>query len=1383
MTQLVQPKTSFPLSQVQQTSWFLYKLDPEGVNDKLSLAVNIRSRVDKNTIKKAFQELIDRHPTLRSSYYERDGQLVQEIHNTFAVDLEEIDASIWSGDELKDHLLKSAQRPFNLEQGSVVRLSLFSRSATDHVLLLTIHQIASDRWSLLILVDELFVLYSSLKDSTNADLPPLTLSYKDYVQREFNILNSSEAERLREYWHKQLAGELPVLDLLTNSSRPPLRTYNGSSHAFKINKELTQQLRLLAETEKVSFYNTLLAAFQVILYRYTGEEDILIALPKALRSQPEFARVVGNFVNPVVFRMPFSGSLTFKEVLNQASQQVRETSAYQDYPFPLLVQQFQAKSNFSHSPICQVSFGLQTLDQFESLSNLDLATPGNQKSLGELELESWEIPQQKAEFDLSLEIIESKDSLIGYFKYNRDLLEADTVAQITRHFQNLLEAIVSNPQQPVAQLPLLSASERHQLLFDGNATPTEYDLSQHIHQLFAAQVEQTPEAIAVIFENQQLTYRELNSRANQLSHYLQTLGVKPEVLVGVCVERSLEMVVGLLGILKAGGAYVPLDPGYPQERLAYMLEDSQVPVLLTQEKLVARLPEHQARVVCLDTDWEVIQQESEENPVSGVEPENLAYVIYTSGSTGKPKGVQICHQSLTNFLHSMRLSLGLTERDILLAVTTISFDIAALELYLPLVVGAQVVLVRREVASDGSQLLEKLVNGATVMQATPATWNLLLAAGWEGSPQLKILCGGEALPRKLANQLLEKGAAVWNLYGPTETTIWSTAYKVEANQLIDRNKETPVSIGRAIANTQIYILDRHLQPVPIGVTGELHIGGVGLARGYLHSPDLTEKKFIPNPFSSRVVGAGLEDNLSRTQTTIRHNPPSSEALLCRGEISNSSVTSIPNLHTSDRLYKTGDLARYLPDGNIEYIGRIDDQVKIRGFRIELGEIENALRKHPEVQEAVVIAKSEKSDDKQLVAYVVPNQEKPLPSTLRNFLKPKLPDYMVPAAFVVLESLPLTPNGKLDHRALPAPDTSSFVDASFVPPRNEIESQLAHIWSEILNIHPVGVKDNFFDIGGHSILAVHLMGKIKQQFGKTLPLTALFPSATIEELAHRLQTETDALTHPCIVPIQPTGNKSPFFCVHPAWGHVLCYVNLSRYLGDEQPFYGLRAIGFDEGEKPLDRVEDMASLYIEAIRTVQPEGPYQIGGWSFGGVVAFEIAQQLHKMGQEVSRLALLDSYVPILLDKNKKIDDVYLVGVLSRVFGGMYGQDNLVTSEELEGLSISEQIEYITDKARKVKIFPSEVEGQDNRRIVDVLVGTLKATYAYQRQPYPGKVTAFRAQEKHIMAPDPTLVWVELFAVLTAKEIEIIKVPGSHYTFVLEPNLPVWAKHLGDCLH
>ncbi len=855
MTQLVQPKTSFSFSQLQQTLWFLYNLDSEGVNDKLSFALRIKSTVNCDALKKSFQKLFDRHVALRSRYYERNGQLSQEVHNTFDVDLEEIDASNWSWDELNDNLLKSAQRPFNLEQSPVMRLSLFSRSSKEHILLLAVHHIASDWWSLLVLVDELFLLYQSQLTGIDTYLPPVNRSYKDYVVRELNILNSSEGDRLWKYWQKQLAGELPVLELPTYCPRPPIRTYNGSSYTFKINNEQTQRLRLLAETEDVSLYTTLLAAFQVILHRYTGEEDVLIACP--IPRQPEFARVVGNFVNPVVLRVPISGSLAFKDFLQQVSKKVCETSEYQDYPFPLLVKEFQSKSNFSHSPICQVSFSFQNLQEFETLSTL-FEPPATGDTINGGVWEYFELAGQKVEWDLSLEVSELKESLIVSFKYNSDLLDASTVAQIAGHFQNLLSAIVSEPQQQVADLPLLSASEQHQLLMDWNSTEQDYSFSC-IHQLFEAQVERTPDAIAVIFENQHLTYRELNSRANQLAHYLQKQGVKPEVLVGICVERSLEMVVGLLGILKAGGAYVPLDPRYPQERLAYMLADSQMSVLLTQQKYkdagkMPALHEHGARVVCLDTDWSAIARESQENSVSNVTAENLAYVIYTSGSTGKPKGVQICHQSLTNFLASMRLSPGLTEQDILLAVTTISFDIAALELYLPLIVGAQVVLASREVAGDGLQLLEKLVNsGATVMQATPVTWNLLLAAGWQGNPQLKILCGGEALPRQLASQLLEKGAAVWNLYGPTETTIWSSVCQVKCNPEIATTKETPESIGRAIANTQIYILDPHLQLVPIGVAGELHIGGVGLARGYLNRPDLTAEKFIPNPFEKSKV--------------------------------------------------------------------------------------------------------------------------------------------------------------------------------------------------------------------------------------------------------------------------------------------------------------------------------------------------------------------------------------------------------------------------------------------------------------------------------------------------------------------------------------------------
>ncbi|GAA6618103.1 amino acid adenylation domain-containing protein [Scytonema sp. NUACC26] len=1145
----------------------------------------------------------------------------------------------------------------------------------------------------------------------------------------------SSISKLKEYWEEYLSGELPLLELPTSSPRSSVKTSNDFSYTFAIDNRLTALLKQLAFSENISLDRLLLAAFKVLLYRYTNETDILVGLLVNQQDSSQCGEVTSNFANVVISRDFISEKVSFKNFLSQVNHTVSEIRKYQDYPFRLLVEELQSKSNPSYSAICQALFTFQNGNKSEATSKF-FETLANRQMTNQ-ELEDREHSQQKVEFGLSLEVIQLSESLQSSFKYNSGLLDEAIAAQISEHFQNLLESIVSDPEQSVAQLPLLSEREREKILVEWNTTEIDCDPTLCLHQLIEAQVERTPNAIAVSFAEEHLTYRELNERANQLARYLQTLGVKPEVLVGVCIDRSLDMLVGLLGILKAGAAYLPLDPGYPQERLELILSDSQVPVLLTGDRKLFADDEYR-KVICLHADKEKIATHSKDNLITDITGKNLAYVIYTSGSTGKPKGVVIPHSAVVNFLKSMQHKPGITESDVLLAVTTISFDIAALELYLPLITGARVVLATREVASDG-KLLKELINtsGATVMQATPASWRMLLAAQWNGSPQLKILCGGEGLTSDLAQHLLEKGAAVWNLYGPTETTIWSTVCKVEVSLL----SRALVPIGRPIANTQIYILDSFLQPVPVGTIGELYIGGVGVARGYLNRPELTAERFIDSPFS-----------------------------------------------LDSRLYKTGDLARYLSDGNIEYVSRIDNQVKIRGYRIELGEIENTLSTHPQVQEAVVIVRcvreatlnEYRSPEKQIVAYITSKHETPTPETLRDFLKQKLPDYMIPIAFVTLDKLPLTPSGKVDRRALPKPTVSNFCQHNqFVAPSSDTERRLAKIWSEILNIQQVGVKDNFFEIGGNSLSAIHLIASIEKHFGKELPVSLVLINPTIEKFGRLLDTNSETFDNSPLIPIQPKGNKQPFFCVHPAGGHVMCYFRLVHYLGADQPLYGLQAQGFHGGEEPLTRIEDMARLYIQAIQKVQPQGPYQIGGWSFGGVVAYEMAQQLHKQGQEVSLLAILDSYVPILLDKNKKIDAPYLVGALSRYFGGMLGQDNLVTPDEIKHLSADEQIEYILDKAVEVKILPSS---NQNRRIVDVLVGTLKATYSYVKQPYPGKVTVFRATEKHIMAPDPTLVWVELFSIMDAGDIKIVDVSGNHYTFILEPYLQVLAEWLKLCL-
>lgn len=1046
----------FPLSHNQQALWFFYKLAPSSPAYNTVLTSRICGSLDKLAWQNALQALVERHPILQATFTEHESECVQEIRLSQEISCAEIDARDWTEGRLKEEVIAAYQLPFDLERDSVLRASLFTRSEDEHIFLLVIHHIVRDGWSALILLDELQKLYSAAKAGITASLYPMKYHYSDYVQWQRQMLADADGERLWHYWQQKLSGSLPVLELPTDRPRPAVQTYRGASFAFKLTEEMTVLLEEMAKTEKTTPYTILLATFQVLLHRYTGAEDILVGSPVAGKQQTKFTRAVGHFANSVVLRGNLADNPTFKTFLAQIRQTVQEAIAHQDYPISLLVERLQPNRDLSHNPLFQVSFVyLQRLKRFGKI--LDLFLPEEidvEIDCHDLKLKPFLIPQEEGNFDLTLKVTEGSKSLFADFKYNTDLFDASTIERMAGHFQTMLEGILAQPEQPISQLPLLTKAEQQQLLVEYNYTQTEYPQDRCIHQLFEEQVEQTPDAVAVVFDSQQLTYRQLNERANQLANYLRTLGVKPEVLVGICVERSLEMVVGLLGILKAGGAYVPLDPNYPDERLSFMLSDAQVSVLLTQQQLVADLPNHEAVVVCLDTDWDHIAEHCEKNPITDVISHNLAYTIYTSGSTGQPKGVQILHSAVVNFLSTMRQQPGMTADDVLLGVTTFTFDIAALEIFLPMIVGACLVIAKREVTIDGKQLLDLLINsGATVMQATPATWRLLLEAGWQNSHKLKILCGGEALPKKLANQLLERSTSLWNVYGPTETTIWSLISQVES-------KAELISIGRPIANTEVYILDRHLQPVPIGVPGELHIGGAGLARGYLNRPELTEEKFIPNPFSDQE-GA--------------------------------------------RLYKTGDLARYLSDRNIECLGRIDFQVKMRGFRIELGEIEAVLSQDPGVLQTVVIAREDIPGDQRLVAYVVPNQElAPTTTDLRRVVKEKLPDYMVPSAFVIVEALPLTPNGKIDRRALPSPQgLRPEMPANYEMPQTEAEVLIAAIWQEILQLEKLGIHDNFFDLGGHSLLMVQVHRKLQKTFSQELSMVEMFKHPTIHSLAKRL----------------------------------------------------------------------------------------------------------------------------------------------------------------------------------------------------------------------------------------------------------------------------------------
>ncbi len=750
--------------------------------------------------------------------------------------------------------------------------------------------------------------------------------------------------------------------------------------------------------------------------------------------------------------------------------------------------------------------------------------------------------------------------------------------RLPAHVRVLLEAARAEPDKPVDRLPILTADELATLLVDWNATRADYPRAC-VHELFAAQAERTPQAIAVQSGEQSLTYGELDCRANQLAHRLVALGLGPGVLAGICLERSAAMLVGLLAIMKAGGAYVPIDPTYPIERQEFMLTNSQAPVVLTQESLLGSLPLEDVEVVCLDRDWPSVAELPSHPPAVTADPEQLAYVIYTSGSTGQPKGVQIPHRALVNFLVTMGERPGLRADDVLVAVTTLSFDIAGLELYLPLLTGARVVVAPTQTVSDPRALGDLLVGcGATIMQATPTTWRMLLDSDWRAPAGMRALCGGEPLPVALADRLVESGLELWNMYGPTETTIWSTCTRVET-------VGESLTIGRPIGNTTLYVLDHGLQPVPVGVAGELWIGGDGLARGYRGRDDLTAERFIADPFDPRE-GA--------------------------------------------RIYRTGDLVRYRRSGEVEFLSRIDNQVKVRGFRIELGEIETVLARHPGIAEAVVVARpGEDGGEAELAAYVIPTAEPVAGHALRAHAATSLPAYMVPLTVTTLEAFPLTPNGKVDRNALPAPSRQRSSERELVGPRTDLERQLVAIWEEQLGIHPIGVRDNFFDLGVSSITAATLFATIEHELGGRLPLGAIFRAPTVEQLAALIAEDAPGSRWTSLVPIQPGGSLPPIFCIHGGAGTILHLQALARRLGEDQPFYGLQSRGLYGGAAPLRTVEEMASHYLSEMRQVHPEGqPWRLAGYCFGTIVAFELAQRLLAAGEQIELVAMFNGPSP-----------------------------------------------------------------------------------------------------------------------------------------------------------
>jgi amino acid adenylation domain-containing protein len=1298
-----------PLSLVQQRLWFLDQLDPQTTTYTIAARRRLHGPIDEPALTRALTELVRRHESLRTTFVTRHGEPCQHVAPAGTVTPKTIDLAHVSASEreaaVETHVQAEVHRPFDLARGPLFRPVLLRLAPEEHELIISMHHIVADGWSLGLITRELEVLYKAYITSSASPLPEVPLQYADFAIWQRQWLADDVLKPLSTYWRRQLAALPPTLELPTDLPRPRRSSSAGASLDFELPASLAHSLRELSRSASATVFMTLLAGFKALLARYTGEEDVVIGIPVANRNHVELESLVGFFANTLVLRTDLSGDPTFRQLLERVRETSLEAYSHQDMPFEKLVEELRPDRRLGRNPLFQVSFASQIAGTDRGFNFVTVASP----------------------FDLTLFVRDGGAGPVSAtIEYRRDLFRPETIAQIARHYRTLLEGAAADPDRRLSRLPLLTEPEARRMLVEWNATATER-ADRGIPELFEDQAEATPSAVAVVYRGSSVTYGELSRRINQLAHYLRGQGVGPDILVGIHLERSVEMLVAVLAVLKAGGAYVPLDPAYPAERIEFMIRDASIPLVISRHARLDRIPvRDNVRILCLDREASAVEAEPA-TPPPPVTAE-LAYVIYTSGSTGRPKGVLIQHRSLANVVAAFRTALAVDPHDVLVAVTTLSFDIAALELFLPLVTGARLVIAEREVAADPVALRALIAaSGATIVQATPTMWRMLVDAGpWRGEG-IRILCGGEALSPELAKRLLATGASVWNAYGPTETTIWSTLHVVE-------EAERAVPIGRPIANTETYVLGRGGEPVPVGVPGELHIGGVGVAKGYLNRPELTAERFVPDPFSGRA-GA--------------------------------------------RLYRTGDLARYRPDGTLEFMGRGDGQVKVRGFRVELGEIESLLASNPAVAEAVVVVREDHLGERSLAAYVRPaGPSSPLASDLRAFLKERLPDHMVPSTVTMIEAFPLTPNGKVDRARLPAPEERRASGTS-VRPRDEIEQDLVRVWEEILAVDGIGTRDNFFDLGGHSMLAVRLFARLEECLHVRLPLATLFEAPTVEALASLIRDRKGSAPRRSLVPIRVAGSRTPVFAVPGVGGNVLCYYDLARLLSPDQPFYGLQSRGLDGTEKPFTHVEEIAAAFLSEIRQVQPHGPYTFVGTCMGGVVVYEMAQQLREIGEQVGLLVLLETWQPRSTP-----------GRILRPTGTGRAIRALIASRlrlylyEVRSRRGRERIKYLVER---IKMFAQVAARRDlfrgDRRELDQQIVTsanLRAFDRYKARVYDGRGVLFLAEARALpFEDDPRLAWRRLFL----GGAEIYTVPGHDSGSMLdEPHVRGLAELLGRCL-
>jgi amino acid adenylation domain-containing protein len=1041
-----------PASFSQERVWFLNQMDNSNLAYNANAKIIFSGELDINALTRVLEKIVERHEIYRTTFTELEGRLFQKIHQPWQVDLRVVDLEgLAPSDQtrrVEEIFSQQSRRTFDLMELPLVRWRLVRFDDKRHELFVTEHHVIHDGWSFNVFMKELTELYMAYVANAIPRISASPLQFADFAQWQREFVESDTAQLQLEYWRKTLAGVSPLLSLPYDHPRPMVQAYKGSVEVVEVSEELRHILSLAARNEHVTQYMLFAAAFQVLLFRYTGQEDFCIGTAIANRRWAETNDLIGMLVDNVSLRARIDCEATMADQIQQVKKTTLEAYAHQDIPFDRVVQAVSPQRDLSYNPIFQVMLSFHD-------------SPMECASLNDLTIKvEPALSNGSAKFDLNVVMVPAQNNGPGssarlLWEYNTDLFEQNTVRRMAKHYLRLLQAVALLPNRKLAEIRLLDDAEYSQIVWDWNRTEMQCP-QQCFHVLFEQQATRTPHAVAVRYEAQELSYKQLNERANQVARYLQKAGAGPEALVGICMERSLDLVIGLLGIFKAGAAYVPLDPGLPPGRISYMLEDSKSRVVLTRSGLLDGLPQSSAKILCVDEHWKEAVEEATDNLGNPSHPENLAYVIYTSGSTGKPKGVMVEHQGLTNVLNFFRTKLQVTEQDAVLATTTLSFDIAALELYLPLLAGGVLVLAG-PLQSEMQQLAAKTEqNHISILQGTPTLWNLLAGETWgDWAKGLKVLCGGEALEKTTADRLLQISQSVWNVYGPTETTVWSSVFEARYAS------GNTVPIGKPIANTQMYVLDNNMQPAPVGVTGDLYIGGMGLARGYVNRSDLTAEKFVPDPFAVKEAG---------------------------------------------RLYVTGDVARWKADGNLEFTGRKDYQLKVRGYRIEPGEIEIALLENEDVEQAVIVARDDGQGGKKLVAYVVPAAEKTVSATkLREFLKSRLPEYMVPGHFVVLTRLPQTANGKIDRTALPAVEPGQVMpEQPYATPQTPIEKAIARIWSSVLHLERVGIHDNFFHLGGHSLLGTQVISRVRKAYHVDLPLRSIFTMPTIAEFSEAVE---------------------------------------------------------------------------------------------------------------------------------------------------------------------------------------------------------------------------------------------------------------------------------------